>query len=256
MRKIIWFWLILFLPASVFAQEKSWQVEKSTHFIVYYKHASQSDLNALIQKAEECYEAIANDFGFNRFNFWTWDNRAKIYLYDNQDEYVLATQSFGWSGGQVFASTKLIQSYVGSPGFLQGILPHELAHIIFMEMVGFNNPAVPLWLHEGVATYQERNTYSSVNSDLAARIRQGGFLGLEALNKFNVKNASTQEVELFYMESYSLVKYLVSAFGKDAFVDFCRNLRDRRNLMVALSGAYSFKSFEDFEESWKSYILK
>ncbi|MDD5130095.1 MAG: peptidase MA family metallohydrolase [Candidatus Omnitrophica bacterium] len=255
MRWIGLCFIILSFPFLAFAGEKTWQVVKSTHFNVFYKNAPQNELNALVQKAEECYDSIAEDFGFNRFDFWTWDNRAKIYLFDNQSDYQQATQSFDWSGGQVKISAKLIQSYAGAPGFLQSILPHELAHIIFVEMVGLNNPAVPLWLHEGVASYREKNI-SSVKALLADKIRQGGFLSLDALNKFDARSADSETVRLFYAESYSIVKYFIMEFGRDAFVTFCRNLRDNRNLMVALSRAYSFKDFNDFEASWKSYILK
>jgi hypothetical protein len=122
-------------------------------------------------------------------------------------------------------------------------------------MVGFNNPAVPLWLQEGVATYQQKN-FGAVKADLADRINQNDYLDLKALNGFQVQGASTESVKLFYAESYSLVKYLVAEFGKDAFVSFCRSLRDNRNLMIALSRAYSFKNLNEFEEAWKRYILK
>jgi len=215
-------WVIfLLLPAVLLAQSPDWQVVKSTHFNLFYKNAPEDTLNELLAKAEECYDSIANELGFNRFNFWTWDNRAKIYLYDSHDEYMKATQSYMWSGGQVSVSAKLIQSYVGAPAFLDSVLPHELAHIIFMEMVGFNNPAVPLWLQEGVATYQEKDI-DSIRADLAGKINDGSFLDLNALNNFQVRGGSHRdsEIRLFYAESYSLVKYLVSEFGKDAFVDF------------------------------------
>lgn len=255
MRQAGWLFITLFLPLSIFAQEQTWQVVKSTHFNIFYKNAPEEELNALTQKAEECYDSIAEDLGFSRFNFWTWDNRAKIYLFDNQDEYRKATQSFDWSGGQVSIGVKLIQSYVGAPGFLYNILPHELAHIIFIEMVGFNNPAVPLWLQEGVASYQEKDIYA-IRAELADRINQGNYLDFNALNSFQLRSSSSEQVKLFYAESYSLVKYLIAEFGKEAFVNFCRNLRDNRNLMIALARTYSFKNFNDFQESWKKYILK
>ena len=255
MRRAGWLLVILFLPLVIFAQDQAWQVVKSTHFKTFYKNAPDDVVNELTQQAEEYYDSIANDLGFSRFNFWTWDNRAKIYLYDNRDEYRKATPSFAWSAGQTSISAKLIQSYVGAPGFLHNILPHELAHIIFMEMVGFNNPAVPLWLQEGVASYQEKDIFS-VKSDLAGKIKQGGYLDFNALNRFQVGSSSSEQVSLFYAESFSLIKYLILEFGKEAFVNFCQNLRDSRNLMIALGRAYSFKNLNDFEESWKKYILE
>jgi hypothetical protein len=247
--------VFLLLPLAIFAQDQPWQVIKSTHFNIFYKNAPEDVLNELTQKAEECYDSIGDEFGFNRFDFWTWDKRAKIYLYDSKEEYVKATQSLNWSGGQVIVGMKLIQSYVGALDFMRNVLPHELTHIIFLEMVGFNNPAVPLWLQEGVATYQEKRLDLS-RVDLVSKINDGSYLDLKALNNFQLKTADNVKVWMFYVEAYSLVKYLITKFGKDAFVDFCRNLRDNKNLTVALSKTYSFTSLDDFEVSWKQYILK
>ena len=253
MRLAGWMFIILFLPLIIFAQDQTWQVAKSTHFNIFYKNAPEDAVNELIQKSEECYDSIANEFGFNRFNFWTWDNRAKIYLFDSQQDYNKVTQGFDWSAGQVMVSGNLIQSYVGASGFLQNILPHELAHIIFMEMVGFNNPAVPLWLQEGVATYQEKDIHA-IRGNLAEKIRQGNYFDLNALNGFKIRSSTEEKVKLFYEESYSLVNYLVTGFGKEAFVMFCQNLRDSRNLASALTKTYSFNNLKDFEESWKKYL--
>jgi hypothetical protein len=123
-------------------------------------------------------------------------------------------------------------------------------------MVGFNNPGVPLWLEEGVATYQEKKNYF-LKSELAARINQGKFIGLDELTRTDVSLLEDKEgVSLFYNESYSLVRYLIDAFGKDKFVLFCQNLRDKRDLSRALVSAYSFKDLRDFEDSWKKYILR
>ncbi len=249
------FLLILFLPVLAFSQNQKWLVQKSTHFLVYYKNAPEEQVDELVRRAEGYYDSIAEQFGFNRFNFWTWDNRAKIYVYDNQEDYRQSTQSYGWSGGHVFINQKLIQGFAGSGEFLDNMLPHELAHIIFLEMVGFNNPSVPLWLQEGVATYQEQN-YGLFKTEMADRIRRGDYLSLGALTYFQPASEGEDKVRLFYLESNSLVKYLITQFGKDTFVDFCRHLRDNRNLLAALRKAYSFNSLDELEAAWKGFILK
>jgi len=248
--------IFLFLPLVVFADNQQWQIFKSTHFFIFYKSAKETQLNELAQKAEEYYNKITDDLGFNRFNFWTWDNRAKIYLFDNQEDYRKLTGDPNWSAGQAHVGNKLIQTFITAKGFLDNVLPHEMAHIIFREMVGFNNPGVPLWLEEGVASYQEQENFF-VKSNLANKIKQGGFLSLDSLSRFNVANLKQQtDVRLFYVESYSLVKYLIATFGKDKFVLFCQNLRDKKNLPRALVLTYSFNDLADFENSWRKYILK
>ncbi len=154
MRRFKFFLLFLFLPAIVSASAPDWQLLKSTHFFIYYKGASQNTISDLAQSSEGCYNNITEELGFNRFNFWTWDNRARIYILDDPWDYQKDTGAASWSAGQAVVANKLIKTFVTAPGFLDNVLPHEMAHIIFREMVGFNNPAVPLWLEEGVATYQ------------------------------------------------------------------------------------------------------
>lgn len=248
--------LFLFFPIVAFAAKGDWQLLKSTHFFIYYKEAPQSTVERLAQAAESCYSNITNELGFNRFNFWTWDRRARIYIFDTQQDYRKDTDAPDWSAGQAAVANKLIKTFVTAPGFLNNILPHELAHIIFREMVGFNNPAVPLWLEEGVASYQGENIYA-VKAKLAEGIRSGNFISLGDLSRLGLsKSEDKARAALFYAEAYSLVKYLISEFGRDKFVFFCQSLRDSRNLAAALSKAYSFSNMANFEEGWKAYILR
>ncbi len=256
MRRFKFFLLFLFFPVIVLAAGDGWQSLKSTHFVIFYKCAGKDTVDNFAQKAESCYSNITEDLGFNRFNFWTWDNRARIYLFDNQEDYRKDTGALAWSAGEAVVENKLIKTFVTAPGFLDNILPHEVAHIIFRGMVGFNNPAVPIWLEEGVASYQGENIHL-VRTKLADRIKSGDFINLNDLSRFSESASEDKaKVGLFYAESYSLVKYLISEFGRERFVFFCQSLRDSGNLSAALSKAYSFPNMASFEEGWKTYILR
>lgn len=250
--------LFMLMPVIVFAQEQDWSIFKSTHFLVFYRQASEGLLSQLTQKAERYYDEITEEFGFSRLNFWTWDNRAKIYLFDTQEEYRKANSNLDWSIGLVTVGNKSIQSYVTALGLLDNVLAHELAHIIFREMVGFNNPAVPLWLEEGVATFQERRSGNQlVKSYLSGKIRTNTFMSLKQLNSFDlIQVKDKQLVELFYLEAYSLLNYLIEEFGKDKFVLFCQYLRDYQDLTRALRLTYSFDSLLVLESYWKARILQ
>ena len=255
MRGLGLFLFFIFFPVFLFAQGPDWRVFKSTHFLVYYHNASEETLNRLTDKAEGYYNEITDNLGFNRFNFWTWDERAKIYLFDTREEYTKETGNPDWSAGQALAGSKVIRTFITAPNFMDNILPHEMGHIIFREMVGFNNPAIPLWLEEGVATYQEKHKVAGVKRFLAGRIKNGFFMELKDLEGFQPVNSQDKEkVELFYLESYSVIDYLISEFGKDRFVLFCQYLRDYRDLRRALALAYSFSGTDELGSSWKAYI--
>jgi hypothetical protein len=84
--------IFVFSFGPVFAgASDEWKQEKSTHFIVCYKNAPEQFIKNLTDRAEEYYNKIADDLGFRRFNFWLWDNRAKIYIHDNKEAYQAAT---------------------------------------------------------------------------------------------------------------------------------------------------------------------
>lgn len=259
MKKYILFSIVLFNFYNILAaqEEVEWITEKSTHFIVYYKSASQDFIKQLIERSEDYYNKIASDLGFRRFDFWLWDNRAKIYVFDNAKDYQSATGKPSWSMGCVRASDKIIQTFPYAQGFFDTTLPHEMGHIIFREFVGFDNYAIPLWLEEGVASYQEKLKYSRVNIVVRESIEKGNFMPLEKLSNFSLQlTISDDLVQLFYFEAFSIVNFLIKEFGKDNFVLFCQNLRDKKNLERAIASSYPFSNIQELNQAWQRYLKK
>ncbi|MBU2258636.1 MAG: hypothetical protein KJ926_05895, partial [Candidatus Omnitrophica bacterium] len=219
---------ILFQSSPVQAEEK-FQEYRGTHFIVYYKNASLDFIQKVVDKSEAYYNDIAESLGFNRYNFWLWDNRAKIYIYDNAKAYQ-ATGQPEWSAGSAIPQRKLIASYPMAEGFFEHLLPHEIGHIIFREFVGFNNNAIPDWLDEGVASYQESLTDPRMKMVINSAVSQGRLIGLNKLFGMNPYSMHDSDlVNLFYAQSASLVEYLIKEFGRDRFVTFCQDLRDKKD---------------------------
>ena len=251
------FLTVFFIFCSSYAQEPNWNISKSEHFVVYYKNAPDNFVKKATTYVEEYYNEIANNLGFTRFNFWLWDNRAKIYIYDGIKDYHDSTGMPQWSGGGAFMAKKTITTYPGAQGFFERVLPHEMGHIIFREFVGFYNPAVPLWLDEGVAMFQEKDKSIYNYGYLRQAMAQGTFMNIEQLSVYNVAISTDQmKVKLFYIESLSIVSYLISEFGRDRFVIFCQNLRDKLNLERAIASSYDFSNLKELDSAWQAYIKK
>lgn len=246
--------LLVFKSGGIAAEEK-WRLEKSTHFIVYYKNAPEDFVRQLSEKAEDLYNKIADDLGFRRFDFWLWDNRAKIYIYDNAADYRQSSGQPGWSAGCAVPKEKTIYTYPFAKGFLENILPHEMGHIIFREFVGFENYAVPVWLEEGVASYQENIKNPRAKAVLKEALSSGTFIGIDRLAVLNPQSMTDDAlVQLFYIESASIVDFLISEFGKDNFVLFCQNLRDKKNFERAISSAYPFADLRELGQVWEKTL--
>jgi len=257
MKKYVLCLLIIFIfyATPKASNPDNWHIAKSRHFIVYYKHASDDFIERLIEKSEDYYDEIAEALGFRRYNFWLWDNRAKIYVYDNLEDYQSATGQPPWSHGATIPRDKIIYTYLEAKGFFDTILPHEMGHIIFREFVGFDNYAVPLWLDEGVASYQENLRYSIAKRLVIDAVKQGSFIDLERLSNLNPQlMLDNTSVNLFYAEATSIIDYLVKEFGKDNFVLFCQNLRDKKNLEKALVSSYPFRDIQGLDRAWQRFL--
>ena len=247
---------ILLLYNSALSQgSDNWNNKKSTHFIVYFKNAPEDFIDKVLGRSEDYYNRIAENLGFMRFDFWLWDNRAKIYIYNDDKDYRQATGQPNWSYGFAVAEEKVIRAFPYAKDFFDTILPHEMGHIIFREFVGFNNHAVPIWLDEGVAYYQENAKFSSPGLLIKRSLSQGRFINLQGLFHLNPQLMQDDEsVNLFYAEAVSIVDYLIREFGKDNFVLFCQTLRDRKNLESAIRSNYPFNNIQELDEAWQKYL--
>ncbi|MCU0666794.1 MAG: peptidase MA family metallohydrolase [Candidatus Omnitrophica bacterium] len=244
--------VVLFYFKSSFADEK-WQEKKGTHFIVCYQNAPEDFINNLMSSAENYYNLIADELGFRRFDFWLWDDRAKIYIYDTKEQYHRLTGQPQWAGGHASLKEKEIYSYAKPSGFSEQILSHEMAHIIFREFVGVGNPAVPVWLDEAVASYHQKTRYIGLRYILQKAYSKGEFIPFSQLIRLNPSMLEDKDkIDLFYMESVSIVDYLIANFGKDYFVYFCRYLRDKKDMDQAIKSAYPINGLKALGDKWES----
>jgi len=88
-------------------------------------------------------------------------------------------------------------------------------------------------------------------------IKKNNFMTLERLGSFNVTSTMDNDTaELFYAESFSIVDFLIKEFGRDSFVLFCQNLRDKNNLERAVASVYPFSNVKELEQGWERYLNK
>jgi hypothetical protein len=244
------------IPAYPAAQ-KEWKALKGTHFIIYYQDAPEEFISQLAGRAEDYYKGIAEDLGFVRFNFWLWDERARIYIYDNREDYQSDTGQPAWSAGCAVVREKLILSFAYAQGFCETILPHEIAHIIFREFVGFANRGIPLWLDEGVANFHDKSKEPLSKEMLQEAFQANSLIPIEQLSNIsNLQEIAPAVVGLFYAESFSIINFLIKQYGRDDFVQFCRNLRDKQRLNEALASAYGLNSLKELGQAWQDYLKR
>jgi hypothetical protein len=278
--KILLIFPLLFLSLSI-AKAEEWQELKSEHFIAYFTR-DEKFVKEVLDKAEVYYRSIALDLGYSRYKeFWTWDKRVKIYIYPDHASYLKATGQPDWSQGVADYRAKQIISFIWSRGFLESLLPHEMAHLIFRDFVGFESD-IPLWLDEGVAQWAEDVKRGTMKRMVKDAYNQNGLLSMNDMMKLEIRNLkdknlvfirptrtkegndgvvilnSTNLVNLYYLEAASLVDFLIAKYGSDSFANLCRQLRDGKQIEEALTFTYpsSIRSIGDLDNQWRDYIAR
>ena len=263
-------WLLAFclvcglctLPVPAVAE--TWQEKTSTHFRVSYQENS-AFAAAVLEYAEAYYNQIRLDLGLTHVVQrdqipWLWEQRCRIYriyLYPDRQAYGRATGAPAWSGGFVQYQQRTVYSFLGAPAFLEQTLPHELAHIVFREFVGFENDRIPRWLDEGVAQYAEVGRREASWGIMRAWLAQDIYIPLEQLHQLRLGHASGGAAHLFYTQSVTLVHFFLAVYGPRRFIDFCSNLRDGYRAERALSFATSssIASLNALEDAWRALLL-
>ncbi len=90
-------------------------------------------------------------------------------------------------------------------------------------------------------------------------LAQGKLITLQEMLSKDVRQVSDEKyVQMFYIQSASLVGFLIERHGSDSFIAFCRQLRDGKSFQEALVFSYptSIRSVQQLEERWLEYIRK
>jgi len=252
-------WLALALAgASPLAlAEAPWDVVKGDHFLVYHRGDAEGARN-VSRRAEDHYRRIRHDLGFAKYDdFWVWDRRVRIYVYPSHRFFVRATGAPGWAAGKASYDRREISTFRGNDSFLDSVLAHELTHLIFVDFLGFQSTEVPLWLHEGMAQWEEPGRRAGAHS-LCRRLLAGNRLfPLAELTRLDVHAVKRgRRTAAFYAQSASLVGYLIEQHGSVPFRKLCGQLRDGKRLDDALRFTYpgTIRTLEALETAWRTYL--
>jgi hypothetical protein len=245
-------------------EPQGWLKFEGDHFVVLYEPGDDQDMaNDVLNRAEDYYSSIADDIGYSRYHkFWTWKDRVKIILFHDRGDYVQKTGQPPWSQGyaslhsELFRS-RVIVSYRDQPDFLQVILPHEITHLILHDFMGFERP-IPRFFDEGVAQMEQKDDSLSHMDVLAHLITGGKIIPLSDLLAYDLaahKN-DARSISIFYVESLYIVDFLVKTYGKSAFQEMCRRLRDGDGFEQALKSSYypTLDSMQTLQEKWFDYV--
>lgn len=247
--------LLMGVIITVGPAQSPWKERSSRHFVIYFKQVPEEFIFNVQEAAEQYYDDIIRDLGFSRYHLWSAQDKAKIYIFDDQDDFLKGGNFKNWSSGIALSSKKEIRTFPSAYGFFDSTLPHELGHIILQDFIG-PNVTVPLWFEEGVAMYQEKGKRWGAHKIVKRSIEEKKFITLVDLFNVRLYNHTQRNfIELFYAESASIVYYMISDLGQHRFVKLCWRLREGEPFLQALTESYSrFRNIDDLNRCWINYL--
>ncbi|MFA6281789.1 MAG: hypothetical protein WCY05_04730 [Candidatus Omnitrophota bacterium] len=227
----------------------------SDHFIIISdKSIDQEYIYKVKNMAEDFYKIVTQEFNFIRVNPWLWKSRAKIFIAKDKDEYAEKYNCPSWSNACVDYHDKRIFTYPQQKDF-SSTLSHELTHIIFREYVG--KEQLPLWLDEGISVYvahkYEKKQNEKAFSLLKQKIQSGGYIKFSELNNMNsqeLEGKPREYVDTFYLESFSIINFLVKKWSRYNLNNFFKFLKDGFSVTESLCKSYNIRTLEELEKQW------
>lgn len=182
------------------------------------------------------------------------DTPIDLYIYaDTADMRDSILYEPGWTGGLAYSTHNIVLIGI-SPDQLdwgKRTQAHELTHVLVGQLTFSCLSDIPTWLQEGLAVYGEGGPEAASQRQLDQAIKDDDLLSVRSLSgNFSEDPA---KADLSYSQSYSLVNYLIEAYGQDKMTALLKALRDGNAVDDALQAVYNF-DVEGFEDAWRAYV--
>ena len=236
---------------------KGWQVVEMKSFRVFIQQSKERATE--IARAAEQIRTVTFEKWFGPAGA-DWSPRCDIWLHANGIDYAKSTGKPAASSGHASvgtkngkAQTRRIDFHLDDAALLETTLPREIAYVVLSDL--FPEQPLPRWADVGMTILAEPTTEVARYSQAVPRLAKEKKL-------FSVRDflkmaefPDADKITPFYVESVSLVDYLVRLKGAKAFVLYLRKA-PRRGYEEALQRHYGIKDAAELQEQWIKSALK
>jgi hypothetical protein len=185
----------------------SWQVKKTRDMDLYW-YTNEATMYQLADVLQSHLERLQLNITIPA------ERKPQVYVYATSEELrkaVLSTHN--WTGALAFPDYNIILTAVNGidADWAKDALPHEIAHLMVGEATFGPFETLPLWLNEGIAEYTRGSMSTSELEVLKQAVKSDKLPKFTSLN--NSFPVSAAEATLAYLESRSMVNYLIDKYG-------------------------------------------
>jgi hypothetical protein len=223
-------------------------VPQGGELTLFWYEGGDSFARELMDTCKEGLARLTQDIG-------TYPERPiKIYIYastsDLQGAMIFPQE---WTGGAAFTGFSTIAIGISPVRLDWGkrALVHELTHLVVHQATFSPYGQLPVWLDEGLATYNEGELDPVFRSSLEEAILEDELISVRSL--CSPFSAETEKALLSYAQSYSLVEYLLDNYGQDSMLDLLTILKQGNTYDEALTEVYGF-DIDGLDALWRGTL--
>lgn len=229
------------------------QVEESDDLIKLRKETEHFQFYC-VESDAECLEDFAETLEENYFKITTdlkadLDFKVKVHVYKDIDTFHKSTgrtDAPDWVVGTAYGNGIQMVSPLNPGGIhsyesLIKVVVHEFTHVV-INNIASPGLMVPLWLHEGVAMYEAKQTDQLY--EVGKWVKRNMIPQLDSLESYGTYD--TMSENKVYPFSYTLIEYIINEYGIEKLNEFIRSPSDYNN-------AFGVDK-DEFEQAWKDYL--
>jgi hypothetical protein len=223
-------------------------VPQGGELTLFWYEGDDSFARELMDACQEGLARLTQDIG-------TYLERpVKIYIYASASDLQGAMiYSPEWTGGVAFTefSTIAISIPPSELDWGKRALVHELTHLVVHQATFSPYGQLPLWLDEGLATYNEGELDPALRSRLEEAISKNELISVRSL--CSPFSAYYDKASLSYAQSYSLVEYLLDNYGQGKMLDLLALFKQGSTYDEALTEVYGF-DIDGLDARWRATL--
>jgi len=228
----------------------SWRSLTEGKVTIYWYKGDDAFAQELMATTQQALEKLAEDTGAEL------ERPAKLYIYASSEDLKGAMiHPQEWTGGVAFTrySTMAIGIAPNNISWGKRAIAHELTHLVIHQMTLNPYNDLPTWLDEGLAMRSEGMLGPEFTTYLSKAIAEDSLISVQSLS--SPFSAYGDKARLSYAESFSLVEFLISSYGRDKMFELLNIFRQGSGYDKALESVYGF-DMGGLDSLWRDYITK
>jgi len=226
----------------------AWQSLTADKVTIYWYNGDKVFAQELMKIAEQALARLADYTGARI------ERQVSIYVYAKSSD-LLGAMIYPqeWTGGVAFTRYGIISLTIGPTdlSWAKQVIPHELTHQVIDQIVLNPYNDLPTWLDEGLASYIEGEMAADMKTYLKAGLANNTLISVRSL--CSPFSANRTEAALSYGQSYSLVEYLITAYGQNKMLELLNTFKNDSEYDAAFAKVYGI-DMDGLDSLWREYV--